>query len=64
MWSTCVSTVSYTHLWLDSSVLASLKRYGNEEQMETYAVLREAFLSGEPDSVEPVSYTHLQVQKN
>ena len=30
--------------WLDSSVLASLKRYGNEEQMETYAVLREAFV--------------------
>lgn len=41
--------------WLDSSVLASLKRYGNEEQMETYAVLREAFLSGEPGSVEQIS---------
>ena len=25
--------------WLDSAVLISLKRYGNEEQMETYAVL-------------------------
>ncbi len=36
-------------------VLASLKRYGNEEQMETYAVLREAFLSGEPGSVEQIS---------
>ena len=41
--------------WLDSSVLASLKRYGNEEQMETYAVLREAFLSGEPGSVGQIS---------
>lgn len=41
--------------WLDSSVLASLKRYGNEEQMETYAVLREAFLSGEPGSVEQIN---------
>ena len=41
--------------WLDSSVLASLKRYGNKEQMETYAVLREAFLSGEPGSVEQIS---------
>lgn len=41
--------------WLDSSVLASLKRYGNEEQMETYVVLREAFLSGEPGSVEQIS---------
>lgn len=34
--------------WLDSSVLASLKRYGNEEQMETYAVLREAFCPANP----------------
>ena len=41
--------------WLDSSVLASLKRYGNEEQMETYVVLRKAFLSGEPGSVEQIS---------
>ena len=41
--------------WLDSAVLGSLKRYGNEEQMETYAVLREAFLSGETGSVERIS---------
>ena len=41
--------------WLDSSVLSSLKLYGNEEQMETYAVLREAFLSGEPGSVGQIS---------
>lgn len=41
--------------WLDSAVLGSLKRHGNEEQMETYAVLKEAFLSGEVGSVEQVS---------
>ena len=41
--------------WLDSAVLGSLKRHGNEEQMETYAVLREAFLSGEAGSVERIS---------
>ena len=41
--------------WLDSAVLGSLKRYGNEEQMETYAVLREAFLSGKTGSVERIS---------
>ena len=41
--------------WLDSAVLGSLKRYGNEAQMETYAVLREAFLSGETGSVEQIS---------
>ena len=41
--------------WLDSSMLASLKRYGNEEHMETYTVLREAFLSGEAGSVEQIS---------
>ena len=41
--------------WLDSAVLGSLKRHGNEEQMETYAVLKEAFLSGEAGSVEQVS---------
>lgn len=41
--------------WLDSAVLGSLKRYGNEEQMETYAVLREAFLTGETGSVEKIS---------
>ena len=32
-----------------------LKRYGDQEQMKTYAVLREAFLSGEPGSVEQIS---------
>lgn len=41
--------------WLDSSMLAPLKRYGNEEHMETYTVLREAFLSGEAGSVEQIS---------
>lgn len=41
--------------WLDSSMLAPLKRYGNEEHMETYTVLREAFLSGESGSVEQIS---------
>ena len=41
--------------WLDSAVLGSLKRHGGEEQMETYAVLKEAFLSGEAGSVEKVS---------
>lgn len=41
--------------WLDSAVLGSLKRYRNEEQMETYAVLREAFLSGETGSVEQLN---------
>ena len=41
--------------WLDSAVLGSLKRYGNEEQMETYAVLREAFLSGATGSVEQIN---------
>jgi len=41
--------------WLDSAVLGSLKRHGNEAQMETYAVLREAFLSGETGSVEQIS---------
>lgn len=41
--------------WLDSAVLGSLKRQGNEEQMETYAVLKEAFLSGEAGSVEQLN---------
>ena len=41
--------------WLDSAVLGSLKRHGNEEQMETYAVLKESFLSGEAGSVEQIS---------
>ena len=41
--------------WLDSAVLGSLKRYGNEQQMEAYASLKEAFLSGEDGSVEKIS---------
>ena len=41
--------------WLDSAVLGSLKRHGNEEQMKTYAVLKESFLSGEAGSVEQIS---------
>lgn len=41
--------------WLDAAVLGSLKRHGREEQMETYAVLKEAFLSGEAGSVEQIS---------
>ena len=42
--------------WLDSAVLAPLKRAANDEMhMETYAVLREEFLSGVPGSVEQLS---------
>ena len=41
--------------WLDSAVLGSLKRNGNEEHLERYAVLKEAFLSGEPGTVEQLS---------
>lgn len=41
--------------WLDSAVLGSLKRHGDEGQMEAYAVLREEFLSGEAGSVERIS---------
>jgi len=41
--------------WLDSAVLGSLKRTGSEEHLERYAVLKEAFLSGEPDAVEQIS---------
>lgn len=41
--------------WLDSAVLGSLKRTGSEEYLERYAVLKEAFLSGEPDAVEQIS---------
>ena len=41
--------------WLDSAVLGSLKRHGSEEQMKTYAVLKEAFLSGEAGSVEQLN---------
>lgn len=41
--------------WLDSSVLGFLRRCGDEEHMETYAALKEAFLSGEAGSVEKIS---------
>ena len=42
--------------WLDSAVLAPLKRAANDEMhMEAYAVLREEFLSGVPGSVEQLS---------
>ena len=41
--------------WLDSAVLGSLKRNGNETQMETYAALREAFLAGESGAVEQIN---------
>lgn len=41
--------------WLDSAVLGSLKQHGNEEQLETYAALKEAFLSGKAGSVEQVN---------
>lgn len=41
--------------WLDAAMLGALKRYGNEEHMETYAVLREEFLSGVAGSVEQLS---------
>ena len=41
--------------WLDAAMLGALKRYGNEEHMETYAVLREEFLSGAAGSVEQLS---------
>ena len=41
--------------WLDSSVLGSLRRCGDEEHMETYAALKEAFLSGKAGSVEKIS---------
>ena len=33
--------------WLDSAVLGSLKRYGDESTLEQYAALKDAFLSGE-----------------
>ena len=36
-------------------MLWSIKRTGNEEQLERYAVLKEAFLSGDPDAVEQIS---------
>lgn len=41
--------------WLDAAALSSLKKYGDDGHMEAYAVLREAFLSGEIGTVEQVS---------
>ena len=42
--------------WLDSAVLAPLKRVANDEMhMEAYAVLREEFLLGVPGSVEQLN---------
>lgn len=41
--------------WLDSAVLGTLKRYGDESTLEQYASLKAAFLSGEAGSVEKIS---------
>lgn len=41
--------------WLDSAMLDSLKRYGNDEQMKEYEALKEAFLSGKDGSVTELS---------
>ncbi len=41
--------------WLDSAVLGSLKRCGDEGTLEQYASLKAAFLSGEPGTVEKIS---------
>ena len=41
--------------WLDSAVLGSLKRYGNESTLEQYVALKDAFLSGEVGSVDQIS---------
>lgn len=41
--------------WLDSVVLGSLKRTGSESDLGRYAVLKEAFLSGAPETVEQIS---------
>ena len=41
--------------WLDSLVLNSLKQYGTEEQIKTYAGLKEAFLSGKAGAVKQIS---------
>ena len=40
---------------LDSAVLGSLKRYGDESALEQYASLKAAFLFGEPGTVEKIS---------
>ncbi len=41
--------------WLDSAVLYSFKRDGEESTMEQYAALKAAFLSGEIGTVEKIS---------
>ena len=41
--------------WLDSAVLGSLKRHGDESTLEQYAALKDAFLSGEAGSVDQIS---------
>ena len=41
--------------WLDSAVLGSLKRHGDESTLEQYAELKDAFLSGEVGSVDKIS---------
>ncbi|MDE6993895.1 MAG: hypothetical protein K2P41_05660 [Lachnospiraceae bacterium] len=41
--------------WLDSLALGPIKQHGSEEQIETYAGLKEAFLSGKAGSVEQIS---------
>lgn len=41
--------------WMDSAVLGSLKRYGDENTLEQYASLKAAFLSGELGTVEKIN---------
>lgn len=41
--------------WLDSLALGPIKQHGSEEQIETYAGLKEDFLSGKAGSVEQIS---------
>ncbi|MGN0544139.1 MAG: LPD1 domain-containing protein [Acutalibacteraceae bacterium] len=41
--------------WLDSAVLGSVKYHGNESDMAQYMALKEAFLAGEPGTVEKIS---------
>ena len=40
--------------WLDSAVLGSLKRHGDERTLAQYAALKDAFLSGEVGSVDKI----------
>ena len=41
--------------WLDSAMLGSLKRYGDDSVLEQYAALKAAFLAGEVGSVDKIS---------